>query len=397
MGFEPTNALRRCQFSRLVPSTTRPPLHLNKINGLPVLPERTNCESSGRSRPGIAYLFRPDDSNVSCAHVMCLPDSSQETRFKHSGIFVPESQIPDTEVEKIVRLQEAILNKLAALPGVTSVGLSTAIPMDGYNSNDPVAAQDHVYKEGELPPLQRFKFISPGFFATLGSPLLAGRDFTWSDMYQRLPVAIVSENFAKQYWHDTGSAIGKRIRVGDTDDWREIIGVARNMHDDGVNNPAPTAVYWPILMNHFEGQKERTERNVAVAIRTPRAGSESLLKEIQQVVWSVDPNLPAGGCSHRWILLHEVHGPHIVHVGDSRRSRRHGASSRSRRHLRRHILLGLSKDAGDRHPHGTGRTKGGAHGHVCEAGAVAYWNRDRVRPYRRCGNHAPDVFVCCLM
>jgi predicted permease len=214
-------------------------------------------------------------------------DQIQTFRF-----FVPESQIPDSEREKIVRLQESILNKIAALPGVTSVGLSSAIPMDGYNSNDPVAAQDHVYKEGELPPLQRFKFVSPGFFATLGSPLLAGRDFTWSDTYQRLPVAIVSEDFAKTYWHDLNSAIGKRIRVGDTDDWREVIGVARNVHDDGVNNHAPSTVYWPILMNHFEGQKERTERNIAVAIRTPRAGSESLLKEIQQVVWSVDPNLP---------------------------------------------------------------------------------------------------------
>src|SRR5450631_2658571 len=206
--------------------------------------------------------------------------------------YVPETQIPDAQREKIVRLQESILNKIAALPGVTSVGLSSAIPMDGYNSNDPVAAQDHVYKEGELPPLRRFKFISPGFFSTLGSPLLAGRDFTWSDIYKRLPVAIVSENFAKEYWHNVGSAIGKRIRVGDSDDWREVIGVSRDVHDDGVNNPAPSAVYWPILMNHFEGQKERTERNVAVAIRTSRAGSESLLKEIQQVVWSVDPNLP---------------------------------------------------------------------------------------------------------
>ncbi len=206
--------------------------------------------------------------------------------------FVPETQIPDSQFEKMAHLQEAILNKLAALPGVTSVGLSSAIPMDGYDSNDPVAAQDHVYKEGELPPIRRFKFVSPGFFATLGSPLVAGRDITWTDTYKRLPVAIVSENFAKEYWHDAVNAVGKRIRVGNTDDWREVIGVAQDVHDDGVNNPAPTSVYWPILMNNFEGQKERAQRSLAVAIRTPRAGSQSLIKEIQQVVWSVDSNLP---------------------------------------------------------------------------------------------------------
>ena len=206
--------------------------------------------------------------------------------------FVPETQIPDAESEKIARLQEAILNKLAALPGVTSVGLSTAMPMDGYDSNDPVAAQDHVYKEGELPPIRRFKFISPGFFATLGSPLVAGRDITWTDTYKRLPVAIVSENFAKEYWHDAGNALGKRIRVGNTDDWREVIGVAKDVFDNGVNNPAPTTVYWPLLMKNFEGQKERAQRSIAVAIRTPRAGSLSFIKEIQQAVWSVNPNLP---------------------------------------------------------------------------------------------------------
>jgi predicted permease len=206
--------------------------------------------------------------------------------------FLPETQIPDSQFDKMVHLQESILNKLATLPGVKSVGLSTTIPMDGYDSNDPVSAQDHLYKEGEIPPIRRFKFVSPGFFATLGSPLVAGRDITWTDTYKRLPVAIVSENFAKEYWHDVGSAIGKRIRVGNTDDWREVIGVAQNVHDDGVNNPAPATVYWPLLMNNFEGQKERAQRNIAVAIRTPRAGSQSLIKEIQQAVWSVDSNLP---------------------------------------------------------------------------------------------------------
>jgi predicted permease len=206
--------------------------------------------------------------------------------------YVPESHIPDSQSEKVTHLQEAILDKLAALPGVNSVALTTAVPMDGNNSNDPVEAQDHVYKEGELPPIRRFKFISPGFFATIGSPLVAGRDITWTDTYKRLPVAIVSENFAKEYWHDAGNAIGKRIRVGNTDDWREVIGVAQDIHDDGVNNPAPTSVYWPLLMNNFEGQKERTQRYIAVAVRTPRAGSQSLLKEIQQAVWSVDSSLP---------------------------------------------------------------------------------------------------------
>ena len=109
----------------------------------------------------------------------------------------------------------------------------------GADSNDVLYAQDHVYGEGELPPIRRFKFISPGFFATLGTRLLAGRDLTWTDTYQKRPVAIISENFARQYWHDANGALGKRIRVANTDDWREIVGVVQDVHDDGVRKPRP--------------------------------------------------------------------------------------------------------------------------------------------------------------
>ena len=93
-------------------------------------------------------------------------------------------------------------------------------------------------------------------------------------------------------WRNPSAALGKQIRVGTTDDWREIIGVARDVHDDGVNNPAPATVYWPLFQNNFEGQKEAVHRNVAFIIRTPRAGSSAFMKEVQQAVWSVDSDLP---------------------------------------------------------------------------------------------------------
>ena len=215
------------------------------------------------------------------------PDAVQSFRF-----YVPETEIPDTERERLVRMEEEILDKLRAIPGVSSASFSGAIPMDGNNSNDPIFAQDRAYAEGELPPLRRFKWISPGFFATLGTPLIAGRDITWADTYQKIPVAIVSENLAREYWHDPNNALGKRIRVASVDDWREIIGVVADVHDDGVSEKARASVYWPIMMDRFEGQKETLRRGVAFAIRSPRAGSESFLKEVRQTVWSVDSNVP---------------------------------------------------------------------------------------------------------
>ena len=203
---------------------------------------------------------------------------------------IPEADVKDPE--RVVRMQEGILRKIAALAGVSSVGLSTTIPMDDYRSFDPVFARDKTYTEGQLPPIRRFKFVSPGFAGTLGIPLVAGHDFSWGDIYNRIPVALVSESMAREYWHDPANALGKQIRVANNDDWREITGVVGDVHDDGVNKEVSTSVYWPVMMRHFEGDENMVRRDVDVAIRSPRAGAESFMSEVRRAVWSVDPNLP---------------------------------------------------------------------------------------------------------
>ncbi len=215
------------------------------------------------------------------------PDSLQTFRF-----YIPETQIPDTRPERVVHQEQEILNKLAAIPGVQSVAFSNELPMDGRDSNDLLYAQDHVYGEGEIPPIRRFKFISPGFFSTLGTHLAAGRDMTWDDTYGQHPVALISEAFAKEYWHSAQGALGKKIRVASTDPWREIVGVAQDIHDDGVDKPAPTAVYWPVMMNNFEGQKMELRRDMAFVLRSPRAGSQAFIEEVQEQVWSVNSSVP---------------------------------------------------------------------------------------------------------
>ena len=206
------------------------------------------------------------------------------------SIAIPEAQIK--EEDKVVRVEEQILHKLEAIPGVSSVSFSTSIPMDGNQSFDPVFAQDRTYKEGELPALRRFKFVTPGFRSTLQAPLIAGRDLAWDEIYNLTPVAMVSENLAKELWGTAGNAIGKRIRVASTDDWREVVGVVGDIHDDGMNQDAPKSVYWPILMKKFEGEQLMTRRAVTYAVRSTRSGSESLMKDIRSAVWSVDANVP---------------------------------------------------------------------------------------------------------
>ena len=215
------------------------------------------------------------------------PDAVQTFRF-----YVPETEIPDSDRERLVRMEQEIEQKLGAIPGVSSVSFSSDIPMDGRGSIDILFAEDHAYAEGQLPPVRRFKFVSPGFSATMGTPLIAGRDITWDDTYQKIPVAMISESFAKEYWHDARNALGKRIRVGTNDDWREIVGVVGNVYENGVDKPMGSSVYWPVMMDRFEGQKEELRRGIAFAIRSPRAGSQAFLNEVRETVWSVGPNIP---------------------------------------------------------------------------------------------------------
>src|SRR5258707_7136627 len=218
------------------------------------------------------------------------PGFSRAAELQTFRISIPEAQIKDAE--PVTRMEEEILHKVEAVPGVSSVALATAIPMDNSGWHDPIFVEGRTYTEGELPPLRAFKFVSPGFLTTMGTSLVAGRDFTWTDTYKQLPVAMVSENIAREYLHDPAAALGKRIRVSTKDDWREIVGVVGNVYYDGVSKPATGAAYWPLLLDNFESDTTRASLDVAVVFRTSRAGSESLMAEARKSVWSVNPNLP---------------------------------------------------------------------------------------------------------
>jgi predicted permease len=218
------------------------------------------------------------------------PGYNTTAKIQTVRISISEPDVP--KADDVLRMQAAIAQRIGAIPGVTAVGFGGSVPMDGNGWEDPVWAQDRSYTDGSMPPLRRFTFGSPGFLGTLGIPLVAGRDFTWDEAYQKLPVAMVSENFAREYWGSPANAMGKHIRVSTKDDWRAIVGVIGDVHADGMNKDAPPTAYWPTLMNHFESDDVNVRRWVAFAIRSPRAGSESLMKDIRQAVWAVDANLP---------------------------------------------------------------------------------------------------------
>jgi predicted permease len=220
------------------------------------------------------------------------PGFAQPSTLETFRMYVPSAQIPDTQSERLVRLEQQILENIASVSSVSSVAIISEAPLDEYNYMDPIFVRDRTYKEGEIPPPRHFQFVSPGLFAAMGIPLVAGRDLTWSEIYEKRPVAIVSENLAREYWHDPISALGKQIRASSADDWREVIGVVGNIHDQGLDKPESSAIYWPRIQDRFDGEQEVFPREVAFVVRSPRAGSASLLKDIQRAVWSIDSEMP---------------------------------------------------------------------------------------------------------
>ena len=121
---------------------------------------------------------------------------------------------------------------------------------------------------------------------------MAGRDLTWVETYNLTPVVLISENPAREWWREPQAALGKRIRSNTKGEWFEVVGVLEDLRDEGVDHRAPAVVYWPLLMKNPNGGASRVERGVVFLIRTSRAGSTTLLREIREAVWSVNPDLP---------------------------------------------------------------------------------------------------------
>jgi predicted permease len=213
------------------------------------------------------------------------PDSVQTFR-----VAVPQTLVPDEEAT--TRMEQAIAEKVAAIPGVTSVGFASALPMDGAPPNwDGILREGQSYAQGTRPPMRFYLNVSPGLLSSLGTKLKAGRDLTWTDLYGGRKLVLVSENLARELWGSAQAAVGQRVRANDADVWREVVGVVEDVRHLGTQEAAPAVVYWPVFGQLHYAPVTVATRAAAFAVRTNRAGTGTLLSEIRQAVWSVNAAL----------------------------------------------------------------------------------------------------------
>jgi putative ABC transport system permease protein len=216
----------------------------------------------------------------------------EEIQIVHSSI--PEAIAP--EPERAMRMWNEILDKLAAIPGVTAVGLAGQAPLEsllGFRNRQFLYGEDSRAEGPQLRITVEMRLIAPSFFKTMGTRMIAGRDLTWPDLYEHRHVAIVSENLARQWWGGSGAALGKRIRESAIAPWRDVVGVVENVYDDGVQAKAPEFAYLPALMDRYLiFDHEYVNRGGMLAVRSAQAGTESLLAEIRKTIWSVNGRQP---------------------------------------------------------------------------------------------------------
>ena len=121
-------------------------------------------------------------------------------------VSIEQSAVP--EFDRVIQMQNDIHGRLSELAGVESVGFATRLPVLRSGPTGPFWFEDH----SERPLDTLFRYTSPGFFKTLGTPLVAGRDFDWSDFYGQRQIVIASASLARRVWGSPTAALGKRLR-----------------------------------------------------------------------------------------------------------------------------------------------------------------------------------------
>jgi putative ABC transport system permease protein len=203
--------------------------------------------------------------------------------WRPDGVIIASLSLPFTDkYQSNAQVQgffDKFRGKLESIPGVTESTVGTALPITGTWTSASFAVQDRPAPPKGKEPLATDAFIAPGYFATLGIPLVSGRDFTAADRMDTAHVAIVDETLAKAFWPGQ-SALGKRIGTIDNGkpDWVEIVGVARHVHATlELVQPADTSYqqYRPVSQTPWDNLHWF---NVAIRSTAPQATVASALR-----------------------------------------------------------------------------------------------------------------------
>ena len=193
------------------------------------------------------------------------------------------------EPGKRTAFYQNVLQRVEAIPGVVSAGYVTAIPLTWKGGTT------GVFPEGTTEPVAGVSYdanhrqVSANYLQTMSIPLRQGRYFTVQDNERSMPVAIVNETMAREYWPN-GDAVGRRFTLGEPDEeepWFTIVGVVADVRQMGIDVPVKAEMYLPygqIAAYDFYAPRD-------LALRT-NGDPSSLMGAVRQAIRSVDPDQP---------------------------------------------------------------------------------------------------------
>jgi putative ABC transport system permease protein len=196
-------------------------------------------------------------------------------------IALPASRAKDDR--QVADSYRQILSAVQSVPGVQSAAITSSLPLDGLNNTStgftlegqqPLRADDEDQSAG-------FRMVSPGYFSTMGIPLLKGRDVAEEDTKGATPVVMINQALARRYFKDV-DPIGKRLRLSsDEAGLRVIVGVVGDFKFDSLELPVEPETYIPHSQNAWDF--------MALAVRT-NTRPESLSASVQNAIWGFEKN-----------------------------------------------------------------------------------------------------------
>ena len=209
-----------------------------------------------------------------------------DTGFDARGVIalplrLPEASYPDTA--RATAFYDALLEQAAALPGVTRAAAVSSAPFAGPNSGLVFARADQAPPDRQEAPDADYRVVTPGYLATLGVPLLRGRDLSPRDARDAPPVAVISQAMARTYWPGE-DPVGGRVRIGDVLEGPvfTIVGVAGDARYQSLETPdARPMIYFSL------GQRPQHSMTLVLRTTNPAAAAAG----VRRAVASLDATL----------------------------------------------------------------------------------------------------------
>ena len=202
-------------------------------------------------------------------------------------VSLPSADYPDPASTRTAQRQ--LVERMAAIPGVSRAALITAAPLEDHKSASPMEDEDHPTPEGQLARLVDRRNVSPGYFAAMGIDLVAGRDLGWDDAADGVRAVVVSETLARSLWRNE-DAIGRHIRgQGSEEPSWEVVGVAHDVRFESLDREPGPLLYMPLVRG--DPKAPDPVRSFDVVLHTG-ADPLGLVPAAREALRAVDARLP---------------------------------------------------------------------------------------------------------